>query len=121
MEQGKNFGEALQELINLLEEMTGNLMLNDMNAFQDQIPELSGLLETCFPRIIISYSDPLLAEVASDATYWSGQLGQIIEALNQNDKFVRIDTLYQETRANLIAYYDMIRDTPIAKQTLEAV
>ena len=120
MEQGKTFGDTLQELIKLLENMTGQLMLNDMDRFQEQIPEMSGILETCFPTIIISYSDPLLAEVASDANYWSGQLGRIIESLNQNDKFVRIDTLYQETRTNLMAYYDMIKDTPIAKQVLES-
>ena len=118
MEQNNLFGDKLQELIGLLEEMTGELMMNDMEAYQDHIPALSGLLENCFPQIILSYSDPLLADVAQDATYWSGRLGRIIDALNGQDEFGRIDVLYQETRSNLLAYYEMIKDLPIASLTV---
>ena len=118
MEQTTFFGDKIKELIDLLEEMTGELMLNDMDGFQDHIAALSALLEICFPQIILSYSDPLLSEVAQDATYWSEQLGRLIDALNGKDKFVKIDVLYQETRANLIAYYEMIKDTPIASKTV---
>ena len=114
MEKTNRFGDKLQELIELLEDMTGNMMLNAMDVYQEQIPDLSALLESCFPKIIISYSEPALSEVASDATYWSAQLGRLIEVLNKDDKFARVDVLYQETRTNLIAYLDMIKDTPIA-------
>ncbi len=114
MEQTNRFGDKLQELADLLEEMTGYMMLNAMDDYQEKIPTLSALLETCFPKIIISYSEPALSEVASDATYWSEQLGRLVEVLNKDDKFARIDALYHESRTNLIAYLDMIKDTPIA-------
>ena len=110
------FGAKLQDLIDLLEAMTQALMLNAMDEYQDRIPLLSSLMEVCFPAIIMAYSDPLLKEVSEDATYWSDQLGRIIEALNNDDKFARIDVLYQETRANLIAFLEMIKGSEIAAQ-----
>ena len=119
MAQTYRFGDVLQELIDLLEKMTGQLMMNQMDDFKDTIPELSRLMEMSFPTIIMSYSDETLKDVAEDATYWSEQLGRIIETLNMDDKFARIDVLYQETRTNLISFLDMIRNTKLADQTVE--
>ena len=119
MNQTFRFGDKLHELIDLLEKMTGQLMMNQMDDYKDTIPELSKLMEMCFPKIIISYSDPLLKDVSEDAVYWSDQLGRIIETLKLDDKFARMDVLYQETRANLVAYYDMIKETEIAGWTVE--
>ncbi len=113
------FGDKIQELIDLLEEMTVQLMRNDVDGFDANIPELSSLLEICIPQIIITYSDPSLKELASDATYWSEQLGRIIEALNQKDKFVRMDALYQETRTNLLGFNKMIKGTYLADVLVE--
>lgn len=114
------FGDKVEELIDLLEDMTGQLMRNDMDGFEANIPELSVLLEICIPQIIITYSDPSLKELASDATYWSNQLGRIIEALNQKDKFVRMDVLYQETRTNLLGFNKMIKGTYLADVMVES-
>ena len=119
MNQTFRFGDKLQELIDLLEKMTGQLMMNQMDDYKDTIPELSKLMEMCFPKIIISYSDPLLKDVSEDAVYWSDQLGRIIDTLKLDDKFARMDVLYQETRANLIAYNNMIKETEIAEWTVE--
>ncbi len=112
------FGEKLGDMIDLLEAMTQALMLNAMDEYQERIPLLSSLMEVCFPAIIMAYSDPMLKEVADDATYWSDQLGRIIEALNNDDKFAKIDVLYQETRANLVAFSEMIKGSEIAAQTV---
>ena len=113
------FGDVLQELIDLLEKMTGQLMMNQMDDFKDEITELSRLMEMSFPAIISSYADEKLKDVSADAGYWSEQLGRIIDTLNMDDKFARIDVLYQETRANLIGYYEMIKDLPLADQMIE--
>lgn len=113
------FGEKLQELINLLEKMTSQLMMNQMDDFKDTIPELSKLMELCFPAIISSYSDVRLKDVSADARYWSDQLGRIIDTLNMDDKFARIDVLYHETRENLITYYNMIQKTTIPSEMIE--
>ncbi len=113
------FADKLQELIDLLEKMTGQLMMNQMDDFKDTIPELSKLMEICFPAIISSYSNVQLKDVSEDARYWSDQLGRIIEALNMDDKFNRIDVLYHETRANLITYYDMIQSTTLPSEMIE--
>lgn len=113
------FGDKIQELIDLLEKMTGQLMMNQMDDFKDTIPELSALMELCFPAIVSSYADESMKQVSGDALYWSDQLGRIIDTLNMDDKFTRIDVLYQETRANLIAYYNMIKGSRIAMQEVE--
>lgn len=113
------FGDKLQELIDLLEKMTGDLMMNHMDDFKDTIPELSKLMEICFPAIIASYSDVRLKDVSSDARYWSDQLARIIDALNMDDKFAKIDVLYHETRANLITYHDMIQVTTLPDEMIE--
>ena len=108
------FIDKLTELTKLIETMTTELVSNQMDEFKDNIPKFTNLLEMCFPQIIISYSDPMLSEVASDAEYWSNQLGRIVEAMSLDDKFMRIDVLYQETHANLLAFIDMIKDTKLA-------
>ncbi len=113
------FGDKIQELIDLLEKMTGQLMMNQMDDFKDTIPELSMLMGLCFPTIVSSYADESMKQVSDDALYWSNQLGRIVETLNKDDKFAKIDVLYQETRANLIAYYNMIKGSRIAMQELE--
>lgn len=115
------FIDKLTELADVLELMTVELMKNDMEDYQKNVSVLSKLLEVCFPQIIVSYSDPLLKEVSGDAVYWSEQLGRIVESLNQNDKFNKIDVLYQETRTNLIAYIDMIKDCPLAEMQVSEI
>ena len=106
--------DTLTNLADLLEKMTIELMKNQMDAYNSDVSSLSKLLMLCFPEIIISYSDPLLSDVAEDASYWSAQLERIVSTLNQSDKFNKIDVLYQETRTNLLSYIDMIKDTPLA-------
>lgn len=113
------FIDLLDELIELLETMTTHLMKNEMDKYEENISGLSRLLKMCFPQIIISYSDPALRSVAEDATYWSGQLGRIIETISADDKFAKIDVLYQETRVNLISYREMIKDTAICEELIE--
>lgn len=119
MAQQYNFMEMLTELTDLIELMTIQLMKNQMDDHKDNIPKLSRLMEMCFPQIIVSYSDPLLSEVSGDAVYWSEQIGRIIDALSMDDKFIRIDVLYQETRTNLLAFMDMIKGTPLADAMVE--
>lgn len=114
MAETYKFIDKLTELTDLIETMTVELMSNKMDEFKDNIPKLSRLMEMCFPQIIVSYSDPLLSEVSGDAIYWSEQVGRIIEALNMDDKFIRIDVLYQETRTNLLSFMDMIKGTKLA-------
>lgn len=114
MAEHYNFMDTLRELADLIELMTIQLMRNEMDDHKNNIPKLSRLMEMCFPQIIVSYSDPILSEVSGDAVYWSEQIGRIIEALNMDDKFIRIDVLYQETRTNLLAFMDMIKGTKLA-------
>jgi len=114
-----NFGVKLQELIDKLELMTGQLMANQMDAFSDSLSDVSVLLEMVFPQIIVAYSTEELKEVAEDAMYWSSQLARILEAIDNDDKFVRMDVLYNETRTNLIAFYNMIKDTGIVNWEVE--
>ncbi len=114
------FGDLIEKLILHLEDMAANLMLNHMNDYGMQIPELYRLIGLTFPTIVESYSGAELKAVADDALYWSSQLDRILGAIDGKDKFVKLDVLYQETRTNLIGYYEMIRNTKIADQTIAA-
>lgn len=55
-----------------------------------------------FPKIIVSYSDEKMSDIAEEATYWPAQIERIMNTLDGEDSFAMFDVLFNETRANLI-------------------
>ncbi len=67
-------------------------------------------LKKVFPGIVESYERKELSDKKEEQEYWVGQLGRITTALSGEDRFLAIDILYYETRANLSDYVQMIKE-----------
>ena len=98
----------MDELIKRIEEAVSDLMQYDMEKFTAKAQELAGIMMAVFPVIINSYNDPRMEDVRQDAVYWPGQLEKILKVLEKGDWFEVADTLYNETRPNLIELRDML-------------
>ena len=91
----------LEELINLLDETCRYLVEMKKSDFAEGGKNVINKCLALFPKIIVSYSDPRMADISEDATYWPAQLERIINVLEGGDSFAAIDVLYNETRENL--------------------
>lgn len=113
MQEDSSFLINLQKLIDLLRVLTEYLLNNKMTLFNESVKELSDLLGAVFPVLISSFTKPGFQDVAGDTLYWSEQLGKIVSVLKEEDQFKKIDTLYYETRENLVKYQRMITERGI--------
>ena len=106
--------DKVNQLIDLLEVLSIEVLENDYEEYDQNIVKFTEEMIDTFPRIIKSYTLPEFEAVASDVTYWSSQLEQLLLIFQSPDQFKFIDTMNFETKENLILYKEMIKDMEIA-------
>lgn len=96
----------MNELIEIVEEMSLSIIRNDLEKIRELSPKLNNSLFNIFPFIITTYSKPEMKEVSQDALFWPQLLEKIIDVLKSEDRFLIVDTLYYETRGALFQFID---------------
>lgn len=97
-------------LIKVIDSYTLILLGRDKIELINLLAALSDNLKKVFPGIVESYERKELAERKEEQEYWVGQLERITTALSGEDRFLAIDILYYETKANLLEYVQMIEE-----------
>jgi len=88
--------ERLQELNELILKILNDLFKCEMVSYTEGAQLLVNKLMEITPSIISLYFDPRMQEYASDATYWPGEIGKLIDALGKGNDFDTVDILYHE-------------------------
>lgn len=100
----------IDELIALIEKYTRLLLSNESVEPLKVLVGLSDKINVVFPALIASYEREELKDYQEEQSYWISQLGRITDSLSGSDRFLAIDVLYQETRANLLEYQSRFRE-----------
>lgn len=98
----------IEELIELIDEMTKELLASNKNRCEELSGIIIPLLMKTLPQIVQTYFKPEFADVSTDAQLWIEQIQRNINAMNGDDVLAIVDSLYFETRENLILYKKMI-------------
>ena len=106
--------DEVNYLIELLNTLSIEVLENVYENYDQNIVKFTEKMIDTFPKIIRSYTLPEFKEVASDVSYWSGQLEQLLLVFQSPDQFKFIDTMNFETKENLILYREMIKDLEIS-------
>ena len=107
--------EKLDELILMTEACTKSLWSCKIEGFRNEFPGVIDRLIGVLPQIIMSYSDPKMADISSDAMYWPEQMEKIVSLANDGGDIIALsDALYHELRANLIDYKNTLMQREVS-------
>lgn len=104
----KELVNKIDELIDQLQQVSRLCISNETVDLKKALAFIYNNVADVFPGIIKSYDIPELAEYAEEAGYWASQIQRITDTCAGEDRFLAVDVLYQETRANLIEYKDRL-------------
>lgn len=94
--------EQIYNFINSVEQYIQLLILNQ-NAMADRyVSIIMDDLSLVFPKIVSLYDDEKYGFPKEDKEYWVNQMQRIIDTLEGDDSFAKIDVLYNETCENMM-------------------
>lgn len=79
------------------------IMLGKYDHANELMSALTASFSKIIPQILISYKD-IEALQNDDGSVWKLQLGRILEALETDDDFKKLDILMYETKQLLVEY-----------------
>jgi|GEM_PF-1749602 len=91
----------IEALKTIIDEYAANILVNEKAGAAKLLPELAAELEKVILLVISYYDKPEMSALKEDRNYWTGQLGRILGAVEQQDGFLIYDSLVNELVANL--------------------
>lgn len=104
----KELADKIDELVEQIEQISRLCLSNETTDLKKVLAYIYNNIADTFPAIIKSYDLPELSEYVEERGYWASQIQRITDACSGEDRFLVVDVIYQETRANLVEYRDRL-------------
>ena len=94
--------ENMYSFIESVEQFVRLVILGQIGLADKYVSIILENLSNVFPEIIKLYDEGKYNLASEDKEYWIAQMGRILEVLDGEDYFAKIDVLYHETCENML-------------------
>ena len=103
----------MQDLINLIEELTEQIFNGNSQAVGELSKKMNEMIWEVIPGVIAIYSRPEMSDYSQDALLWPIVVENVMAVSETDDVFKLVDVLYYELRGNLIELMGIMNNVGI--------